>query len=584
MPLFKYIQKITLSLFLTGALIFIQTSTAHAEYTEKWEIESFESEITLNSDSSALVRESIMVDFSREFHRGIERSIPYEYANERETPIKLEQATDENGESWKLKTFKENGYFVVQMTTWNDSQLKGKAVFNLEYTVKNAFNFFEDHDEFYWNVNGTDWVVATKSTKATVHLPQEINPDTLKFACYTGTYGSDLKNCSWEKIDPQSFLFKTSSILKAYEGLTIVLGLPAKTVTPPSRAENFWWYIKDHMIIFLPLIILIVMILMWRSYGRDDQSVSNTIMPHYTPPKGLLPSETGTIIDETVDPKDITATIIDFAIKGFIKIKELEKPGLFGKKTDYVLELIKPYETNKQFENDILSPIFPNNKTGETKKISELENSFYRHVPGIKSAIIKQLIKDDYFPHDPESIKATYYIIGGIILFLFVLQIFDDELTTLSLGLSGLIILLFGHAMPRKTKKGTEAYYQLKGLYEYINTAEKDRMKFQEKNNILFEKLLPYAMAFGLIDKWTNAFDGLIKEPPSWYYPAHPWSYGHFSIISFGNNLNNFSSKTVSSLTSQPGSKGGNGAWSGGSGFGGGFSGGGFGGGGGRGL
>ena len=128
--------------------------------------------------------------------------------------------------------------------------------------------------------------------------------------------------------------------------------------------------------------------------------------------------------------------------------------------------------------------------------------------------------------------------------------------------------------MPRKTSRGTETYYELKGLYEYIDTAEKDRMKFQENKKILFEKLLPYAMAFGLVKKWTKAFEGIYKNPPNWYTSTTPWTNRPFTMMYLSDQLNNFGKEATSNITSRPGNSG-SGAWGGGSGF----SSGGFGGG-----
>ncbi len=154
-----------------------------------------------------------------------------------------------------------------------------------------------------------------------------------------------------------------------------------------------------------------------------------------------------------------------------------------------------------------------------------------------------------------------------------------SPLLAINIIISGAIIGGIGQIMPRKTEKGAETYYQLKGLYEYINTAEKDRINFQEENNIFFEKLLPYAMAFGLTSKWTKAFSGLIKNPPTWYVPIHAWD-SNFSLIGLNRGLEGFSSNFTNSITKAPS----NSAAGGGSGFSGGFSGGGFGGGGGHGL
>lgn len=575
----KQSEATTLSIILTVVLAFSQTLTASAYYTENWEIKSFESDIYLNTDGAVNVQEKIIADFTNEGHRGIERGIPYSFEGGRETPIDFQEAKNNQGEDWNTKKFKENGYYYIQMTTGNDSKIFEEATFNLRYKINNVFNFFENRDEFYWNVNGTDWVVPTNSVKTTIHLPEEIEPEKIQLICFTGEYGYKETNCQWLQPDSKTIIFTSTKSFEAYEGLAIAVGLPSGTIAKPTLQQKIWWYLKQNPEILLPITALIIMTILWFLYGRDDQSVSDTVMPYYTPPKGLLPSETGTLIDESVDPKDITAAIIDYAVKGYIRIKE---------STDYELELIKPFQHEKEFEKKILLGIFNQNKAGQKKKISELKNQFYTHVNTIKEAVIKQLIQDDYFTKSPDDIRMTYYLIGGVVVFIS-LFIFPVKNIFFYI-LTGLIIIIFGRIMPYKTKKGTETYYQLKGLYEYINTAEKDRMKFRETEHLRsFEKLLPYAMAFGIVDKWTKAFDGIIKKPPDWYYSSRNLSGHHFNMVYFANQLSSFSSQAVSNITSRPGGKSGGSwggsAWGGGSGFGGaGFSGGGFGGGGGRGL
>ena len=219
--------------------------------------------------------------------------------------------------------------------------------------------------------------------------------------------------------------------------------------------------------------------------------------------------------------------------------------------------------------------------------VSDLKKSFYMHIPGIKKAVIGKLVKDGYFPSSPAKTRSRYMGFGIAIL---VITAYTGELIFAEFGplmigslvFSGVIVLCFGYFMPRKTMKGRETYYELKGLYEYMRTAEKDRMEFQEKANIFFERLLPYAAAFALTKKWTKAFEGLISTPPRWYTPV-PGS--HFNIVIFSNDLSIFSHTVTTNISTRPSGPGG-GAWSGGSGFssGGGFSGGGFGGGGGRGI
>jgi uncharacterized membrane protein len=105
----------------------------------------------------------------------------------------------------------------------------------------------------------------------------------------------------------------------------------------------------------------------------------------------------------------------------------------------------------------------------------------------------------------------------------------------------------------------------------YIETAEKHRQEFNEKENI-FARYLPFAIVFGSVGKWAKAFEGLedqaANSTSSWYSGTRP-----FAPLAFSSSLQSFSSSVSSTLGSTQSS--------GGSGFSGGSSGGGGGGGGG---
>ncbi len=567
-------------------------------YTEDWEILKFHADITINEDSMVEVTETIIADFTNEAHRGVAREIPYEYTDGGYYKAHFEfvDATNPRGESWNNTVYKEYGYFTVEMRHPELKLMNGRETFVLKYIAAKVIGYFDEetakmfdtfpHDEFYWNVNGTEWVVPTGIVSATINLPGNFKEDELNLSCITGEFGEIQANCEWKIESPSKVTFTTTKPLQAYENLTIVVGLPPGTLTPISFLKEIYWFLMENKGIFLAPFTFIVMFIIWLSYGRDPQTSRDTVMPHYKPPRELSPTETGTIIDEKLDPRDITATIMDLAIKGYIKITEVKKT--IG--VDHRLEKIKTYKEGKKFEKLIFKGIFA---SGDKVKVSNLKNKFYTHLPKIKKEVMTQLIKDDYFPHNPATVRILYRTISGALVFIpFWLGGYFAIGTTIGIIASGAIIFLFGRIMPRKTKKGTETYYELKGLYEYINTAEKDRMKFQEDNNIIFEKLLPYAMAYGIVKKWTKAFDGLIVTPPSWYVPYKAWGAGHpFRMRYMANNLNKMGRRLTSNISSKPsssgsGGRGSGGSWGGSSGFssGGGFSGGGFGGGGGRGL
>jgi uncharacterized membrane protein len=92
----------------------------------------------------------------------------------------------------------------------------------------------------------------------------------------------------------------------------------------------------------------------------------------------------------------------------------------------------------------------------------------------------------------------------------------------------------------------------------------------------MFEKFLPFAMALGVEETWAKAFEGIYKDPPSWY--TGPGGMHTFRPSTFASNLGVMSTQAASVMASAPRSSGGSGFGGGGS------SGGGFGGGGGGGF
>jgi uncharacterized membrane protein len=123
--------------------------------------------------------------------------------------------------------------------------------------------------------------------------------------------------------------------------------------------------------------------------------------------------------------------------------------------------------------------------------------------------------------------------------------------------------------MPRRTPKGTATTRRVLGFRRFIAESERDRAKFAEQQQ-LFSEYLPYAIVFGVVDRWAKTFEGLAAPPDvSWYQSSTP-----FNALVFSHAISGFATTSVGTLQSTP-------AGSGGSGFSGGGSVGGGGGGGG---
>lgn len=580
--------------------LFLLITFAFPVFAQDFTINKFHSDITIDEDSSFMVRETLVVDFHKSKH-GIYRDIPFKYTDERgntlKTPLNVLSVTDESGKNWQYTTEKQGN--IVNIRIGDPKRyVEGLQTYVITYRVENAILFFDDHDELYWNVTGNYWWSPIKEASANVTL--SVNPVTKKAppelsngvknksqnlwaACYTGILGSKASECRFETSD-NSGEFSTKKSLNSREGFTIAFGWDKGLISPPSSWKRFLWAIniKENWIFILPLCSFIFMNQLWRTRGRDPR-VKEAVSVTYEPPKynnvPLRPGEVGTLVDEKLDSKDITSTVIGLAVKGYIKIEETKTEGLIFDSTDYYLSKVKePDENLNPFEKILMQTIFTSSLPG--RMVSDMKNSFYKQLDLLKSTLYGELVSKKYFLTSPEKVRK-YYMKAGIIVAL--VGLFSAPLLTSSsigkgivLGLlAGLPVFAFSRIMPAKTKTGASVYMDILGFQEFMNRAEKDKLK-RMGDKELFSKFLPYAIALDVVDNWAKAFEGIYQEPPKWYV-SHG-GFRTFSPSSFSSSLNSATSSLASAMYSAPR---GSGISGGGGGFGGGSSGGGFGGGGG---
>lgn len=536
------------------------------------QIQSFNVQIKINSNSAIEVREDIFYDFEGLQRHGIYREIPYKYTarggnyNLRIFDIEV---YDENGDAMQTQITTSNGYLKIRIGD-PDVLITGRHIYTITYKVMRAINFFDNHDELYWNLTGNEWEVDINSVSAKVTWPKT-NAE-VSVECYSGPAGST-QTCLNKLVASDAAYFQ-ENILPAGSGLTAVIGLPKGLIQKPSFWQNITWILQDNGILLAPIFVLIFMYLLWRKKGKDPLG-DGTIIAQYSAPDNLTPAEVGGLVDEKVHSKDVSAEIIHLAVQGYLTITKINGEGVF-KKDDYQLNKLKDEnDLPNNFQKYLMRSLF---ESGDEIKLSKLKNKFYDDWQQVVRQIYDSLVAKKYFPHSPKKIIGIYVGIGAAIIFLgfnFLVPFFGT-LSIISLILSGLIIIIFGFFMPVKTQAGVIAKEKILGFKEYLSVVETDRLKFHnapEKNPQTFEKFLPYAMALGVEKDWAKKFENIYTGSPAWYTDS---ANAHFSAWYLANSLNNFSTNTNTSLSSRPSSAAG-----GGSGFSGGFSGGGFGGGGG---
>ena len=245
----------------------------------------------------------------------------------------------------------------------------------------------------------------------------------------------------------------------------------------------------------------------------------------------------GTLIDEKVDLRDISATIIDLAVRRYLKIEEQGTSSWFSSGSDYRFIKLKGPQGLKNFELRLYNQIFSG---GDDVCLSDLQEKFFPVLAQVRDDLYGGLSKERYFDGNPETIRGTFLVVGimlvlGVMAAACVIQFaMIGRIFFLPVIIAGVVsvlaVVVTSRIMPRKTRKGRVAWEKIAGLQEYIRRAEVDDIQEQERQG-LFERLLPYAIIFGLSKRWGKAFENLYREPPDWYQPARPMDFSTWMLI-----------------------------------------------------
>jgi hypothetical protein len=632
--------------FLASALV---AGAPHPSFAQTGErILSYDVDIAIQPDGSLRIVERIDYDFGAQQRHGIFRDIrnrlSYDGTFDRVYPIQVESVLGSPGTPDGYKIVHQGPIFRIQIGDAKKT-ITGAHVYTITYRVDGAMNGFADHDELYWNVIGDQWPAPIDGAHIRVTAPGAIS----QVACFSGPFRSGLA-CSVARFSGAAAEFRQVKqdplpwALGPFEGLTVVVGLPKGVVADPRPILDERWAIQRAFSVtpvtvsvagaLLLLVVGGLIWLMWRT-GRDRRAVGSavdvaygsstggeqavplfeegTFPVEYAPPDNLRPGQVGTLIDEQANPLDVTATIVDLAVRGYLRIEEIAKKGWFGKPDWWLVKLREDDDGLLRYERILFDGLFSGSDASddtdaeaeaadasidepaptrpdlplprtapETElarvKLSSLRTHFAKRLADVQEALYVDATRRKWFAGRPDKMRSQWgkrgwwLFLAGVGLTVLVARPTHLGLIAVPIAIGGLILIWGSHLMPRRTPMGTGLVRRVLGFRTYIETAEAREAQFAEQEN-LFSKYLPYAIVFGCTEKWARAFAGLENQAAttaSWYLGVHP-----FTIVSFSSSINNFTVSSAGTITSTP-------SGSGSSGFGGGgFSGGGGGGGGG---
>jgi uncharacterized membrane protein len=562
------------------AVLALALASAPALADEGWVIQRFAADITIRKDASLHIVEAIDVDFGGLQKHGIFRTIPVRYqwddTHIRVYRLDVRSVTDAGGKSIRYELNDQGASKVIKIGD-PDRTVSGRQAYRITYDVSGAMNAFADHDELFWNVNGGSWDVRAQAVSATVHAPAAFQ----QTACYQGAAGSD-EACRITTAATGAEFAATRPFAPRGQ-LTIVAALAKGVVAEPAPivvrdSGNVLAYFEPRpewlaLSAFALIAGLALLYRRWYTTGRDPRE-RETIVPEYEPPDKIRPAQLGVLLDESADTKDVTATIVDLAVRGYLTITEEPQQWIFGKKDWTLHKTGTDARGLLPYERIVYDGLF---KDGSDVRVSELRTHFVTSLRSAENELYRDSATRRWFATRPDRVRQGYLglsvllIVAGVGAAWLLGRTVGAGLIGVAVVALGVVALVVARFMPAKTAAGAELYRRTLGFRRYMEVAETERQRFAERENI-FLAYLPYAIVFGCVDRWARAFKDIdmTKQTAGWYVGPGPFNSGVLS-----SSLQGFSSNLGSAISSTPGSSGGSGFSGGGAGGGGGGGGGG---------
>lgn len=584
--------------------------TAASAQAEAERIVEFVAEITVNDDGSADFVERIGYSFGDKMRHGILRDLitaqRYDDERDRHYPLTVYEVSSPDSPSDYV--IEDAGGGVERIRIGDpDIEITGRHNYELRYRLDGVVNAQDGADELYWNVTGHDWSVPIDSVSVTVQVPGGAE----RIDCFVGPKKeSATRRCAEASIDGGVARFG-HGYLPPRQGLTVVVAIPdpngseiepqpilgeRRTSDPFSWSEAF--EVNPFTVgatgALVAALAGLIAVVQFR-VGRDrraigaptDVAFADADAPHepvplfagddnpveFAPPNDIRPAQLGLLRDEVVHTRDVIATIVDLAVRGYLRIEELTDAD--GDVDDYRFVRLAKSGGLLPYEQHLLDELFAK---GPVVELSSLKNAFSKSLTEVTKQIYADAVERGWFARRPDHVRMQWVAIGFAVIVVGGAVTFVLARRT-NLGLLGLPLIAAGIAlaigslwMPRRTALGYGVYKRILGFEEFVEHSEKHRAQWAERRH-LFTEYLPYAIAFGATKQWARTLESLGAPPPQtnggWYVGAHAYGWS-----AFGDRMSSFTSSSSTTLSSTPGG-------SGSSGFSGGYSGGGGGGGGG---
>ncbi len=427
-------------------------------------------------------------------------------------------------------------------------------------------------DEFFVNVLGTGWAIPIDSVSVFVEGDAKavaVTPpgttDAIDARCYVGHPGAK-DPCLGAWLTDGVGAFSQADVSPG-QAMTVALAFPAGSfdTKPVLRAKNP--FVQAYSVTpltiagFVGVLALSGAWLYWRVRRRRRSERYAGVIPglapvpgdetrvipgdsrtpvavQFEPPVGLRPGHLGTLIDAKADVRDITATIVDLAVRGYIRID-----GESVEHSDYRFIRLKDADDSLLgYEKEIYRALFGKfYKVADEADFADLALTFAVDLDHFEHQLMDNVTRRGWFRGSPESARRRWVASGVGVVLLGVASSIALAVTSswaivpLPLVLVGIATMATSNAAPARTAEGTRILTQTRGFQTFLSTSDGEMLRFEEKSDI-FSEYLPFAIALGVADQWTERFaklaaDGVKLAELQWLGSSSPLSWGDSIVL-----------------------------------------------------
>ncbi|WP_245573911.1 DUF2207 domain-containing protein [Amycolatopsis nigrescens] len=397
-------------------------------------------------------------------------------------------------------------------------KLRGEAT--VSYRVTGAVADLQDQQQVRWQL-ASGWETGLGRIGASFVAPvQRVSA----IDCFAGPLGSD-RRCTLAATAHSGVIQVDQDGLAAGERVDLAVGLPAGTVPPNARFEAvaaagaFAFGTADAigLGVLLALLLAGLGFLWWLrrrdagartagagQAGADAMLLRDGDRVFFASPDGVLPGQVGTVIDETVDTVDISATVVDLAVRNYLWIAELTAAD---GGTDWQLSRRNaPDERLHEFERAVVDALLPGG--GQTVLLSQLGKV---DLAPVRAAMYADVVRQRWFSRHPGTARNPLTLAGavlagaGVLVTVVLALSVGHALLGVGLVVAGLVLAAASRLLPTRTARGRLLAGQVRGLLGYLGTVRADDVPPADRE-LVFSRSLPYAVVLGVTERWLAEF------------------------------------------------------------------------------